>query len=562
MSEKENSDHGEKRLDSDFDAFERRIDEEIDRLFIPAGESPDAGEQPGDLKILGEPARREAQTKPSIVLPGAQTARKEPSPSPLMDSFSGGSVADETLAVGRSDPSVAVEQQNVKPQKSPSLDREEMGTLIESFNVAYLSLDWEYSNENISRLERALGKLHPYCLERHETDSLFKVFKALLEHLKAQPDALSSQVVETIRDIQDLLKTLLLSRDIAGPQEKKQFRDLIERIRSIQKEARSLERSKIPLETVKDVPPWDGAAQTSLGFAPSDSDSAPDGEPLEDLRDWMKSSRLRFSVASKRLEDESRRLLQMEEILNRKEALAPIVSRLGKIRTGLDEHMAFVRGQEGEWDRRIGWLEDYMKDLDGRMSGLHKNTEPDSASAPGTLGPDAIPAHDTIEQDPVVAQEQVVCFYRLSGKRFAIPVSNVVKIQQVSTDKANKIRGRGYATLTDFRPFFRKMKTGLIGAWSDLPARVLKDFQFIPLPYDALRAPGVPSMVGTVILVSNGEDHGIIFTEPSGVEVHSERVMMVSDSENTLGVIQSESDPPVEVLNMDRILKSFIGESS
>lgn len=562
MSEKENRDHGEKRLDIDFDAFERRIDEEIDRLFIPAGEFSDAVEQPGELKILEEPPRRDVRTKPSIVLPDAPTARNEPSPSPMMDSFSGGTVAEETLAVGRLDPSVAMEQQTVKPQKSPSLDREEMGTLIESFNVAYLSLDWEYSNENISRLERALGKLHPYCRERHETDSLFKVFKAMLQHLKTQPDALSPQVVETIRDLQDLIKALLLSRDVAGPREKKQFRDLIERIRSIQKEARSLERSKTPLETEKDVPPWEGASQTSLGLAPSGSDSAPDGEPLEELRDWMKSSRLRFSVASKRLEDESRRLLQMEEILNRKEALAPIVSRLGKIRTGLEDHMAFVREQEGEWGRRIGWLEDYMKDMNGRMSDLHKDTGPDLASTPGTLVPDALPAYGTIEQDSVVAQERAVCFYRLSGKRFAIPVPNVVKIQQVSTDKANKIRGRGYATLTDFRPFFRKVKTGLIGAWSDLPAKVLKDFQFIPLPYDALSAPGVPSMVGTVILVSNGEDHGIIFTEPSDAEVHNERVMMVSDNENTLGVIQSESGPPVEVLNMDRILKSFIGKSS
>ncbi len=131
----------------------------------------------------------------------------------------------------------------------------------------------------------------------------------------------------------------------------------------------------------------------------------------------------------------------------------------------------------------------------------------------------------------------------------------MVKIERVDDKKAKKLQKRGYATLADFKPLFRNLKTGLQDPWIGLSARELKAFKFAPLPAGIASIPGPPSLVGGVILVSNGSKHGMIFTEISGAGIRNEPVARSSVTAGMVGTIRAdEPGQTVQVLDIEGAL--------
>jgi hypothetical protein len=561
----EKDDEKEQGLEIDFQIFEQQIDDEIDRLFVPFG-SP--AEEPKDIaaKIeAAQPAAEQAIPAPAVsdsvvlkapVSPGGE--EKSPAKPRAMKDEPQSTVA----------PAAARERIERAAKAAPSDARSEIAGLAESFSVAYLSLDWDFSLENLAKLDHALSKLAPYCQGAPETRSLYTILKVSLAQLNDEPETLSPGITELIRDTQELLKDLVLSGESPGPAQKAQFKGLIGRARTM-RDGGLLGGKKPRKEVPEDRRPAVEAAGREIGGAasPAAAVGAASGQSVGDPRDWMSALRSRSSEAARGLQDESRRIHQIEQVLGKTAALALVVARLAKIRSALEGHALSLQESDLEWESRLQRLGDLEANIEVLSTKSLEPVSPETLAAPAVermeIAPEEI-AHEEIAHEEIAPEQAEpatiqadVCSYRMSGRRFAVLSSHVVKTVQVSSKKANKIRDRGYATLADFRPFLRSVKTGVMGSWSDLSAQRLKSFQFLPLPYRLLRAPTPPSIAGTAILVSNGDSHGIIFAESDGVKCGQEAIKGVDGQRGIMGVIELGAALPMEVLNIDEILRDF-----
>jgi len=615
----------EKALEIDFDAFEQQIDDEIDRLFVPFSAPI---EEPPDIMAKSEEPRLvideviPAPAPAPTPAPAVDRLFKEPAPIPVAAQPLKEKVTEEIPA--KLPPiAPAVEEPlklEIKPP-APAVPSELINSL-DSLSVAYLSLDWEFSAENVGRLDSALGKLASYCQRMPESQSLFKILKVILSQAGGEPASVSPRVLELIRDSQELLRDMLLGGGGLDSRHKQRFNDLVARVRTVRNDG--LLGRKAPIEPAAAKKPAVELErkEASRDVIPLERVGELDWAPLREFREWMEFSGSQSSDAAQRLQEEGRRLRQIEQVLGKTPVLAPIVSRLSNVRSGLEGCSLSLTESGREWEKRLDWLITFEKNIEESLAKAPAQAKAETAAAPPAaapaapiptlasvapdvaptfVAPEVAPAFVAPEVVPVpvapevapevdagpvevaapaaapaseqpaelltpmeepegpetaVRQEEVYS-YRLLGKRFAVASSLVVRIGLASPRKANKIRERGYAVLADFKPFLRSLKSGLKGTWSDLPVDVLKTYQFFPLPVLVPGISDVDLIGGTVILVSNGEKHGIILAEPDGVRLSVENITSVADEQGILGVIHSETDPPIEVLNIDEILRSL-----
>ena len=557
---KENDDEKDQGLEIDFRIFEQQIDDEIDRLFVPFGSQD---EEPKDSPAKMEPAQPAADQAIPAPAVSDSVVLKAPVSFGAEEKSPAGRRAIKDEPKSTVIPAAAQKRIERAAKPAPSIDRSVLAGLVESFNVAYLSLDWDFSPENLARLDQTLSKLAPYCQGAPEARSLYTILKVSLAQLNDEPESLSPEITELIRDTQELLKGLVMSGESPGPAQKAQFKGLIGRARTM-RDGGLLGGKKPRKEVPEDRRPAVEAQGREVGGAEASAAvvGAADGQSLSELRDWMSALRSRSSETAHGLQDESRRLQQIEQVLGKMAALAPVVARLAQIRSALEGHALSLQGSDREWEGRLRWLGGLEVSIEELATKPLEPVSPETIAAPTVEPMDIVPEEIALEEiapeqaEPATIQADV-CSYHMSGRRFAVLSSHVVKTVQVSSKKANKIRDRGYATLADFRPFLRSVKTGVMGNWTDLSAQRLKSLQFLPLPYRMLRAPTPPSIAGTAILVSNGESHGIIFAESEGVKCGQETIKGVEGQKGIMGAIGLGSALPVEVLNIDEILRDF-----
>jgi hypothetical protein len=131
---------------------------------------------------------------------------------------------------------------------------------------------------------------------------------------------------------------------------------------------------------------------------------------------------------------------------------------------------------------------------------------------------------------PIPVRHEDLYLIESNGECLELPASRVLKVARSPGKKGLKILKRGYATLTDFTPPFRTVKSGVLGEWTKLPAKELKSYRFEPLdPHSPDR---VETSGPTAVLTSDGQAHRIIF---------GEIVNFISDAEISTG-------PPTEGL--------------
>jgi hypothetical protein len=385
-------------------------------------------------------------------------------------------------------------------------------------------------------------------------------------------------VLDLLSDSLSYLKTLLLSSTPPGPDQKAELRSLLGRVQGIK--SRITQPAEALSSSGADLNPSGASSRPGTEAPRAEPTSVLSRETVGELQEWMESVRLKMERAIGQLEPERKRLMQLEELLGKKAALAPIVARLGKVSSALAEHTAVLEQTEREWGGRITWLKEaasrapeapaprpvpVASGIDEAFAptmilepGQASRAEPVHAPAPKTPQrpvPEPLSRREAVE----TKQEQVFVFH-VSGKRFAVPVACVVKMERLVDKKARGLMNRGYATLSDFKPLFKSLKTGVVGSWSALPDKTLKSYHFLALPYDMMGDTPPPSSLAGVLLVSNGKHHGMIFTESPGAEQWTENVEPVSDSDWLTGIIRTDTPPPVEILNIDRLLSRMHGE--
>ncbi len=530
----------EKKLDLNVDALDIQIDKEIDSLFVPTGSFHAGAEEAPRLDLKMETPAVERKN-PVPVLPAAV-----PGPGPAQRA--GLDLPDEmqTEVPLLLESVVIAEPEKVFP--ADSREDQELAPLIEAFNIAYLSLDWEFSIENISSLESALFNLEPYCRKNVGTNSIYKILAMMLERVKTKPHTINPQLIELVRDAQEALKTMLLKGGMLGAQEKEKVKTLIGRFQGT-REKPAFER---PVQA--SAPAAEALPPTVSGLE-ARSDARRDAA---ELSEWVKSSLAIGQDAVQGLDAENMRLRRIEDILGKSKALEPLTIRLADIRSNLERHISALKANQDGWDSRIDLLSGLEVPFEGgRAAEEHPVSLLETESEAPKADEGAVsPVGRAVEPD--VRKEQV-CFFAIGGRKFAVLGSQVVKIQKLSAKKAKNISKRGYAGLSDFKPLLKSIKADLFGTWGGLPADVLKGYVFLPVPPEVLGFTESPPKAGGAIMVSTGRKHALIFCDSAAVDLENEAGILLGKSNDglTLGTIRSDDGSLVTVLNLDRIFNQI-----
>ncbi len=522
----------EMKLGIDFDKFEEEVEKEIDEMFVPFMSS-----SPEEESEEAVPVKAEEESK-APVHEGARNvemadARKEEQPLDL-----------PPLTVEIEEP-MSIESSSVESRETT-----EMESLLNAFNVAYLSLDWDFTAENLSSLNLSLGRLEPYCQKQQQIFSLYKVLKAVIHRLSTKPDSASASLTEIIRTGQDLLQRMLRSKDGPAAAEKDELRSLLKQVQFLKEQTSPKEEMRSQYNEVDERKPLSlvkPAAKPAMPAMAADAEMpAPKG-----LGEWIANYRSHFSQTFDLIQEENRRLLMLEEILEKKPALAPLTSRLNKIRSALEMHIESFRKKENEFLDGIG----LFSQLDG-ISAEAIGDESMLRDLDSIADSDAEILKKASPVNEAEMQREQVCMFSIADKKVGVSASHVVKTEKIAAGKLKKIMGRGYATLGDFKPLFKNLRTGLYGAWIGLPTDVLKGYRFIPLSRELLGCSSEdPSNVSRVILVSNGRQHGMILTESDTIDLHNEMVCKIAGRDGLLGVVNAGESSSVEILDLDSILK-------
>ncbi|HYA43729.1 MAG TPA: hypothetical protein VEF34_20695 [Syntrophobacteraceae bacterium] len=393
----------------DFKTLELEIDREIDSLFVPAAE-----------RTAGSPRRREAhegaQFNPNrdkgqsgadagagVDLDALQAEIDKEIDNLLVPAARSGWVRGSTRISGPDQPE-KVESTPPAFEDIGKYQAYELSGLIELFNAAYLSLDWEFSRQNIEKLIDALGRLEAFASRSSEAKTVLRILDVILKRLRERPHAVNNMLVQLIRDSQGLLAHMLLMECNTGPHEKQRLKDLIQRFQEL-----------------------------------------------------------------------------------RQRALAA----------------------KGEAKSPALWADTGARVLALRPKGVGAVAET----------PRTCESTDSAQQSPQVRRENL-CLLVSCGKSLALPASCILRVARSDAKKRLKILKRGYATLADFTALFRRIRSGIMGRWMELPAKELKSFMFEPLEPDS--PSWVAPEVTTAVLASDGQTHKIVFCDMASFIAYAE----------------------------------------
>ena len=465
------------------DDLQIEIEKEIDNLLVPAAEY-----------------RKYAPV---------QAGNEELSPS-VQATFTAADEKESVPALEKAGPSPQPSQaaaSSEEPDNAPAatrFDSRELAGLIERFNAAYLSFDWELSKENIGKFLTVLNELEPFAARSADTKSVLRLMEVILKRLLDRPHAVNSILVQLIRDSQGLLAHMLLSDGETGPHEKQQLKELFALFNDLRQRALAAKagtkRQKLEDSRPKAAAPASvGEIQPPRETSPALLSSATETSSIEELRDWMDTIWRTLSENIKVFDTEISRFRQIETTLGKTADLVPIARRLNGIGNALESQVDILRDKRGEfidWASRVARLE----------------TAPGHAQTKAPGAEPAAAAGATCEKAGARVYNESLYLIASNGKCLALPAACVLKVARSSIKRAGKILKRGYATLDDFSPpLLRWIISGVLGEWTKRPRKELNSYRFEPVE------PGLFDRSETcgqvAVLASDGNKHSVIFAD-------------------------------------------------
>lgn len=520
-------------VSDDLSSFEKELDAGIDSLFKPVGQS--SRDEPTTWRDKERPADRFAMGTAPPAASAFSTGRET-------GEISHGALGGSSAGSRESDAIPSSE----KPQG--------LSSLLESFSIAYLSLEWDFSAENIAKFDNVVGLMEPYCQGDPSIQSLHKLLKSVLNRLKTKPDSISAGLSEIIHDSQDLLRSVLISERVR-PEDKEQLKGIVRKFHALREKSITESRPDGG-KTMVGEPVLGPEVAVASSRAVTEKGATPDLPMLRSLLERMETCRVVTDEAVQRISGESKRLQQIEGILAKTPALDPLKARVARIRSNLDVQVSLVLNKSVDWRERMVQAQELLKDTEEYSFQPPAQVMAIPLDQTEAVRSDASPAAPWRGTAPPAIRQDDVCLFDVSGKHLAVLASQVVKVQKISGGTARKLIKRGYATLADFKPMFRSVKTGVFGTWSGMPDRILGKYRFVPVLPDVLGVESLPAK-GGALLISSGRNHGLIFIDTAAVDLHNEREILLNEPKRPgiLGVIKSETGEPFEVLNLDAILK-------
>ena len=524
-------------------AFDELIDREIDTLFTPAGPSSVSVAPEPEAKIYEPPAKK---LKPEAAKPASAAFSTAPAQHPES--------APQTVPLPPFTLELDESTVKLEPTGTSDSQQSELQSCLDAANAAYLSLDWEFTAENARKYESAVAKLEPYARKSNAATSLYKMLQATARRIKSRPDQAGREVTEFFRDAHELLSPVLLGQGPLSGWERDKIKNLIQRFKTMRQK---------PLTPIEEVSPGAAPFQPSVSqvlaqprvpaAVPSPfSAELDDARSLKGFREWMEQQRSRADEGIAHVCEETRHLSEIEEVLARTSALAPLTARLTRIRKNLEEYVSTGRQMADEWPSQLSWL--------GRLESNFNLLIDLSSSSPDLKVPSVVsPAPQAPPSQGVETRRERLCIFTLSGKTLGVPASNVVKVIKTSPKKAFHILSRGHASLQDFASLFGSLKSGLGDTWKALPSKTLKNLRFVPIRCELLDEAPEPHPVGGAILVGLGPKYGLIFTDVPAVQFKDDAEIIIDGTtgKDVLGFILTEHGVPIEILNLDNLMEDM-----
>ena len=468
----------------DLDALQVEMDKEIDSLFVPAFK-PGRNERPVQIGNQEQPKAIQGMA-PVVDEQDLKATRKAGGPS--LGAFDG------TTLRSKHD-----ESPHDNKFDSQRYHFHELSKLIEMFNAAYLSLDWEFSRENIRKFLAALHQLEPFASRSADAGSVLRILEVILKRLQDKPHAVNSRLVQLIRNSQGLLAHMLLIEGETGPHEKQRLKDLIESFQELRQRALAVKAGAQRGRAVEITQPAvvGRAPQPPPEAQPALILSKPHKDSLQEFPELTAKAWRSLSDNLEIIDTQIARLRQIETILARTPVLVPIAQRLNGIGRALEDQVDTVRDKRGQ--------------LIARISRIRK---PETAWSPGEVKTQKPEGDESLVQTTAQSEKAgrvVLHLMALDGHTLALPASCVLRVAHSSEKKGMKILKRGYATLADFKPYLRGIKSGVFAEWTKLPGKRLRSYRFELVALDAFNQAEAGGQMA--VLASDGQKHAIIFAE-------------------------------------------------
>ena len=519
-------------LDLDIENLTKAIDERIDLLFRPADEVESTLSVEQKEK---EQEKTQEKLEPSSEVLNSVEAVKAPEAFKDLPE----SLADQ-------------EVRKVEPSNEISLS-------LEQVHIAYLALDWEFSEENLRKLREALDHLRDCLKPAEEVEDIYNILDTLLDLFAQDENNVSYTSMAILRDSLNLLSKIAQRK--AGADERLALTQLKRRFDRYRSQL-SLKASSVSRD-VDEGGELSGGESEKLEGELEAAEEAESGivhkveaagreEKIEEATEYIRTDRSSETRA------------ELEEIFNRLNHLASLITQvqsslerenkvLNKIRKVFEQRSKlksvadYLLRIENNYVKYADQLKNLEKDLLVTLSELQKMVELKKVE----------PVSEKIgTEESIVIPEDVqrVLVVQVDGKLVGIPFAFVVRFCTVSRKKLVRIVKRGYGTLKDVKPFFRSIYYGVSDRWHRFSARELKNIKFPLLLRDEFS-----KTKDAVVFISDGHRYGLLLADALPEE-EPETVMAfraVEDREHVLGVADTFTGKRVEVLDIGSILPSM-----
>ena len=468
----------------DLDTLQLEMDKEIDSLFVPAVE-PAKDEEPVQIGRHEQPKTAQGRS-PVMDEESLRGSRKAGGPS--LESSLGAPLRakyDESPHENTSD--------------SKRHHFHELSKLIEMFNAAYLSLDWELSRENIQKFLAALLQLEPFAARSADAGSVLRILEVILKRLADKPHAINSKLVRLIRDSQGLLAHMLLVEGETGQDEKQRLKDLIERFQDLRQRALAVKAGATRPRAGEPAQPSAPGhkPQHPAEDLPARVLPEPDKGSLEEFLEVVEKT-YALSENLEIIDTQIAHLRKIETVLARTPALLPVAQRLKGIERALEDQIDSVRAKRCA-----------LSDMISRIKKSEIDWPPGEIKTQEHEGAKSLEAQTAAGSQK--AGRTILHLSALDGQTLALPASCVLRVAKSSEKKGLRILERGYATLANFKPYFRDIKSGVLGEWRKLPGKKLRSLRFELVALDSFNQAEAPWQMA--VLASDGQRHAILFAE-------------------------------------------------
>jgi uncharacterized coiled-coil protein SlyX len=402
---------------------------------------------------------------------------------------------------------------------------------------------------------------------------LFSILKKLLEWFSAYEQAVSTNSLTLFREtLQFLSKTLQRDQKI-GDKEREIISQLCKRFNIIKRQY-NIKEPDLTIPLVSPIPPEISvepkvatAGVESIAEVVTETQVVHKITSIQDLELEIQSLR-------KTLEQENARLRRIVEILCNRPKLKPVGDRLSKLVRRYESYVYRMQNLEtsllsfklpipGESiphdgkDKSVSVKEKISYEAKSvKHAAIEKGVEEEEVMLDKHVEEEVVPelpiSQPSDEYEPI----KKVYVFLYQGKYFAIPADQLIKYDQISSRKTNYLISKGFGTLKDVKPFFKKITHGVRGQWLYKPEKELKSMIF---KYVNLRRlfslPEVKEEYGGVVIFSSDGINNVMFLVDSVIEREPISVKEIRPVKipNLLGTANVDQYKNVDVINIEAL---------